>query len=134
MATIVKPNSEVISLVYYPGIVEDADEFPFIQEGGDGTDYDYVDVKGSINGEYRRNFSLFCKSSDITEIFLQLNPITNGFNIGIDRDSCVRLLVPAGQSIMFEAEGLNLEGFNIDFNGTLTEGAANIEQLIITIY
>lgn len=118
---------------------------------GDQTTYDYVDLQRSMKQKYAKKLEIYVEASATTELWIRINPIykypdqgmrrgsdvdwlESPFNKGWDKsDDIHRIVVTASTPVTYVIEGVAIEGFNIDYNGTASgAGTPNVDTLIIT--
>jgi hypothetical protein len=130
MATIKKQKNQVLSLVKRDGL----NEFEFTEGSGDGTEYDEIDVSGSLTRGAARNLTLYIKAtSSPTEILLLINPI-EGIDDFVTSQRLVRIPIEADKAVQVDFSSILLDRLLIDFNGEYTEGSSNIDSIVLMAY
>lgn len=160
---ITKEKSSSIQLVHYPTLVAGASDFDrtsnanakgnFLNgtvNAGDQSSYDYVDLRKSLKGGCAKKIDFYIEASDVTELWVRVNPIyiypdqgfrrasdisyiEEPFNKGWNKpDEIHRIVVTADSRVTYQIDGA-ISGFNIDYNGAASgANTPNIDVLIIT--
>lgn len=142
-------KDHAVQFSHYPGTVAGVSDFDqatnvnargdFLNgatNNGDQTTFDYVDLKKSLLSGTASRLDFFIESAVGTELLIVLNPEVqiNEYRINRGyRKEVHRIVVPAGEKVEYKLVDVNIEGFNIDYNGTFTgAGTPQVDTLIIT--